>query len=1002
MRAHEATLVDVLERQAGLKPEQVAFRYLEDGTIDGNSSAWTYAELATRARHIAAELLARGLAGQPVLLLYPPGLDFIAAFFACLYARVIAVPAYPPDPARLARTLPRLQSIAVDAGASAVLTLDTIATMSRTLAAFAPELARLTWLASDTVGPGSWQRPAGLGGETTAFLQYTSGSTAAPKGVVVSHKNLLHNQAVMAEAFQLDGHTPIVGWLPLFHDMGLIGHVVTPLCDGVTSTLLSPQHFLQRPVEWLRAISKERAQVTGGPDFGYALCARKVTDAELAGLDLSHWAVAYSGSETVRGATLRAFTARFAPAGFRAEAFAPCYGLAECTLMATSTRRGRGPKTRTVDASSLALGRLAEVAGRGTELVSVGQPFLGTEVRIVAPESLALLPDGQVGEIWLRGDSVAGGYFGNADASHERFLAKLNGEGPYLRTGDLGILEAGELYVTGRQKDVIIVRGRNIYPEDLEQAIEASHRGIRPGCAAAFAVEADGEERVAVAVEIHDGAEPLDVAEAVQGAVVTAADAPVFAVALLPKGALPKTSSGKRQRQATRRAFLEGTLGEIQRVSFADTLVDDTDGPVPTTLPEMQKWLARQVALVLGRPVERLSYDASFESLGLDSVRAVELASRLDARLGRPLHPTLLFNIPTVARLAAWLVEGGTALHAAPGAAPLYPDLTTAFARLDKRQPDNYRFDLERDVAWDKISEPGLYVPPELFATFGLDVGPIRAVPEAWQLLQAASAMTLCVAFEVTEVTITLFLDTRWNALGPTRSIELFREEEVKHVRLFRRYADELRRLHPDLVVELGWDAAWGVGFWELFRNPQLFPDERVFHYLFWFFFLAFEEHSIYIADVLGRATGVQPAWLDMHQAHRREEIQHVATDHGYALALGLPQSERDAWSEVCVAWLCQHFDTFFAFGPARRLVARRFPELAPALKTQGFVASPFLKDLLFTPSFRRTRLACPYLRDLEQMDPKSWPSDVDLARRLPAAWMDGKHATAPSPVPTP
>jgi hypothetical protein len=379
----------------------------------------------------------------------------------------------------------------------------------------------------------------------------------------------------------------------------------------------------------------------------------------------------------------------------------------------------------------------------------------------------------------------------------------------------------------------------------------------------------------------------------------------------------------------------------------------------------------------------------------------VELASRLDGHLGRPLHPTILYNVPTVALLATWLVQGnaGLASPSGPATALIYEDLGAALERLDRRSPDTYRFDLEQDVAWSRVGEPGLYVPPEIFATFGLDVAPVAADPEAWRLLQAASAMTMCTAFEVVEVTITLFIDTRWNVLGATRSLELFREEESKHVRLFRRYGDALRGLYPELVGELGWDPSWGVGFWELFRSPNLFPDERVFHYLFWFFFVAFEEHSIYMADVLGRAHGVQPAWLDAHRIHRREELQHVATDHAYLGALALPAAERDTWSEVCVAWLCQHFDTFFAFGPARRLVARRFPHLAPHLLTRGFVASPFLQDILHAPSFRRTRLACPYLRDLESMAQEHWPSDADLARRLPAAWVQGRTVLAPSPV---
>lgn len=996
------TLVDVLERRAAEHPERLAFRFLLEGTADGRAEEWSYRHLATRARAVAAELHARGLAGQPVLLLYPSGLEFVAAFFGCLYARAIAVPAYPPDPSRLGRTLPRLQSIAADVRAGAVLTTEEIAALSRALASFAPDLTRLPWLATDPLRDGDpWRRPDGLTPETTAFLQYTSGSTSAPKGVIVSHANLRHNQLVLCEGFGHHESPAPLGWLPLFHDMGLIGHVAYPVWQGGTSTLLSPQDFLRRPVEWLRAASRFRATHSGGPDFGFALCARKATDEEIAALDLSAWASAYCGAERVRASTMRRFAERLAPARFSPRSLVPCYGLAESTLMATCSAPDAGAHSVPVDAKALAEGRLEPQAGSAAEMVSVGGPLQGTELCLVDPESRAPVPDGRVGEVWLRGGSVAGGYWNQPEATRETFAARTaGGEGPFLRTGDLGVRSGGQLYLTGRLKDVLIVRGRNLYPDDLEEAVEASHPAIRPGCAVVFPVDEAGEEQVAVACEVDEGTDLQAVAEAVRGAIAAAADAEVHAVSLVPRRALPKTSSGKKQRRATREAFLSGELEERARITFADRPPVAPDEPAPATLEAMETWLARQVAWVLGCSPDRIRREATFESQGLDSVRAVELAARLDQRLDRPLHPTILYNIPSVARLAAWLVQGGPSAATTQGdGRPLYLDLPAALERLDRRNPESYRFDLERDVPWERAGEPGLYFPPELFRTLGLTVEPLLADPEAWRLLQAASAMTTLTAFEVVEVTITLFIDTRWPLLGETASIHRFREEESKHIRLFRRYGQALKAMHPELLVELDWDPSWGVGFWELFRNPQLFPDERVFHYLFWFFFVAFEEHSIYLADVLGRATGIQPAWLAAHQCHRREEIQHIATDHAYAGALDLEGRERDRWSEVCVAWLCQHFDTFFAFGSARRLVARRFPHLAGSLRTQGFVRSPFLQELLHAPSFRRTRLSCPYLRELETLDPSHWPTDEALARRLPAEWMQRGAAVLPDPV---
>jgi acyl-CoA synthetase (AMP-forming)/AMP-acid ligase II/acyl carrier protein len=971
------TLVDTLQRRADDETARVAYRFLTEGAADGPVQEWTWGQVAGRARAIAAELTTRGLSSQPVLLLYPSGLEFIAAFFGCLYAGAIAVPAYPPDPSRLARTLPRLQGIARDARARAVLTTAGIRRLSPLLSNAAPDLSGLTWIVSDALVEGDWRRPPDLRRESVAFLQYTSGSTSRPKGVVVTHANLLHNQEVIREAFGHDRDLVAMGWLPLFHDMGLIGYVLQPLHVGGVSNLMAPEDFLRRPIEWLRGISRFRATSSGGPDFAYALCARKATEKNIAGLDLSCWRVAYTGAEPVRADTLRRFAERMAPTGFRATSLLPCYGLAESTLMTTCAPRG-------------------VIRDDGT--VSVGRPLCGTEVRIVDPDTRETVQDGQVGEIWVRGESVAAGYWGQEEATAATFAARTaSGEGPFLRTGDLGAIHDGELRVTGRAKDVIIIRGRQLYPEDLEPAIEESHPAIRAGRSVAFGVDVDGEERVAVACEVGVGAGADEVADAVRGAVALAADAPVHAVALLRKHALPRTSSGKRQRGATRQAFLEGTLEETARVVFPETAAPED--PPPATLAAMEEWLARQVAALLGRHADRVPRDATFQALGLDSLKVVELAARLDEKLERPMHPSILFNVPTITRLAAWLVEDGrTASTVEPGAS-LYGDVESALERLDRRNPETYRFDLERDVPWHRVGEPGVYVPPEALERLGLDVGPLAADPEAWCLFQAASALTMCAAFELVEVTITLFIDTRRPALGETRSIEAFREEESKHVRLFRRYARELAALHPSLAVGLHWDQSWGVGFWELFRNPQLFPHERVFHYLFWFFFVAFEEHSIYFADQLARAEGVQPAWREAHRMHRREEIQHVATDLAYLKALDLGDRERDTWSEVCVAWLCQHFETFFAFGPARRLTAERFPHLAPALRTKGFVRSPFLQDLLGAPSFQRTRLACPYLGELRALGPKRWPSDADLAGRLPAAWMEGRAPTPPNPV---
>jgi acyl-CoA synthetase (AMP-forming)/AMP-acid ligase II/acyl carrier protein len=1000
--------VELLEERALCTPDMPAFQFLTDGRADGRVETWSYGETARRARCVATQLQARGLAGERVLALFPSGLEFVAAFFGSLYAGTVPVPAYPPDPARLARTLPRLQAIAADARVAAVLTTSEIAGLARALASFAPGLARLEWIVIDpTRTQDDWRRPE-LHADALAFLQYTSGSTSAPKGVMVTHQNLVHQQATVFEAFAHRGGEVTLAWLPLFHDMGLIGHVLQALYAGGTSVLMSPDAFMRRPIEWLRAIQRFGAHTSGAPDFGYALCARKVGDEELVGLDLSCWQVAYCGAEPVRPATMRAFAERFATAGFRATSLTPCYGLAENTLMATCSAAGRGVQVGFTPVETARTRPSASVRARFAfhgliegERVGLGG-CQGGELAIVDPDTRTAMPYGESGEIWLRGSNVAAGYWGQPELSAAVFSARMaDGSGPWLRTGDRGRVFENGLEVSGRLKDLIIVRGRNLHAEDIEQVVEGCHGMIRPGCATAFGVEVEGEEQVVIVCETREDADPNDVAEVIRGAISSNFDAPVHAVVLLAQRALPKTSSGKRARQAARQGFLDGTLEEVGRVSFRGPQLGDAvdDEPAPTSLAAMQQWLARQAGRVLGRDPSELPLDVPLESLGLDSLRAVELASRLDARLERPLHASVFYSVPTIAALAAWLVEGGHTVDGAGAPDVLYPELSSQLTRLERRNPERYRFDIESDIPWARAGEPGIYVPREMFGVLGIDTAPIEAVPEAWAMLQAASAMTLCTAFEVVEVTITLFIDTRRSMLGATRSIELFREEEGKHVALFRRCAKMLAARHPDTLIELDWDPAWGVGFWELFRAPNLFPSEGVFHYLFWFFFTAFEEHSIYFAELLAGSDDAQPTWRAAHLAHRQEEIQHVATDHAYSSALDLPAEQRDAWSEVCVAWLCQHFETFFAFGPARRLVAERFPELAPHLRTRGFVRSPFLGELLSAPAFRRTRLGCPYLRELGELSREQLPTDIELARRLPANWLRENAVLVPDPV---
>jgi acyl-CoA synthetase (AMP-forming)/AMP-acid ligase II len=576
--AEWASLVELGRARAASLGERPLYTFYPDraGTPPAELS---YAGLDLRARAIGAALQRQGAAGQRALLLYPPGLEFVAAFFGCLYGGVVAVPAYPP---RSARNLPRLLEIARDARPAIALTTAELKAAIGGLATQVPELAALRLLATDEVPveeAAAWRDP-GVSGSSLAFLQYTSGSTASPKGVMVSHGNLLHNEEMIRQAFGQSAESVIVGWLPLYHDMGLIGNVLQPLFLGARCLLMSPIAFLQSPKRWLAAISHHRATTSGGPNFAYDLCVRKIAPADREGLDLSSWDLAFNGAEPVRAESMARFAAAFAGCGFRESAFFPCYGLAEATLFVAggaAAGKSRGaPRVAAFDRALLETGEakpLPEGDPASRTLVSCGRAWLGQELAIVDPVALARSPERRVGEVWVRGASVARGYWKRPEATAETFDGRLSGvsadEGqePFLRTGDLGFVDGGELFVTGRLKDLIIIRGRNLYPQDIELTVERSHPALRPGCGAAFSVEVGEEERLVVVQELerHEDIPPApetieEIADAIRRAVAEEHEAQVHQVVLLRAASIPKTSSGKLQRRACRAALLGGKL----------------------------------------------------------------------------------------------------------------------------------------------------------------------------------------------------------------------------------------------------------------------------------------------------------------------------------------------------------------------------------------------------------------------------------------------------------
>ena len=582
------TLVDLLQLRSSSHPDQVAYTFLADGA--STEISLTYGELDHKARTIGALLDATEVRGKPILLLYPSGLDYIAAFFGCLYAGAIAIPGYPP---RFHRSLERLQSIAEDAQATVALTTTSLMAKTKQWFTWSPELSRLNWIATDNLEPEpslDWT-PADIESSNLALLQYTSGSTNVPKGVMLSHENLIHNTQQIQQVLEHTEDSIGVGWLPLHHDMGLIGSVIQPLYAKFPCVLMSPMVFLQRPVRWLQAITRYGATTSGGPNFAYDLCTRKITMEQRETLDLSSWDIAINGAEPIRRSTLEQFITAFEPYGFRRKAFYPCYGLAEATLMVSGGAKDELPVVRNVQKVAMEQHQLAIpcIGSTGTQsLVGCGKSLGNQNLRIVDPETRTECTSDEIGEIWVAGQNIADGYWSHPQATQDTFEATLadTDEGPFLRTGDLGFLHHGELFVTGRLKDVIVIRARTHYPQDIEATVEQSHPALVPHGCAAIAVEIDGEERLVVVQEVErrlyanakttkpedTGLKPvsarpsqhLDTAIGnICQAVAEKHDVQVSAVILIRTSSLPKTSSGKIRRHACRIHFLNQTLDVV-------------------------------------------------------------------------------------------------------------------------------------------------------------------------------------------------------------------------------------------------------------------------------------------------------------------------------------------------------------------------------------------------------------------------------------------------------
>ena len=656
-----STLVDSLRLHAEKQPEKIAYRFLRDG--EAEDRRLTYKELDSAARSVAALLQKHSQIGDRILLLFPPGLDFIIALCGCFYSGRVAVPAYPPRPNR---SFGRLLAIIEDARPALALTTEEV--QSRVLHRVINEKAfqGLTVLktAPELEQPAEDWDGISVDPDALALLQYTSGSTSTPKGVQVTHANLVHNEELIQRAFGQTEDDIIMGWLPVYHDMGLIGTVLQPLYSGAESILMSPVSFLQNPVRWLSAISRYRATTSGGPNFAYDLCCNKITAEQKAGLDLSSWRVAFNGAEPVRAQTLERFAADFAECGFRANAFAPCYGLAESTLFVSGGRTAAGPVFRAVQAAALEENRVVPTALEAADaraLVGCGKVTARHKIAIVDPERLTRCPSGSVGEIWVGGASVATGYWGREQETADSFQAQIAGskEGPFLRTGDLGFVLDGHLFITGRRKDLVIIRGRNHYPQDLEITAERSHPMLHGCFGAAFSVEHEGEERLVIVHEVgrHGGKHGEAIIAAIRQAVAEEHELQLHAVVLVKLGEVPKTSSGKVQRFRCRQAFLEGALGIVNQWRATSRQAVAAEINSEAQVQDWQSWLMQQMASRLHLPQETIDAARPPSRYGMDSLVVVELAHEIETKAGVVIPLSDLMSGLTIAEIAAFISE---------------------------------------------------------------------------------------------------------------------------------------------------------------------------------------------------------------------------------------------------------------------------------------------------------------------------------------------------------
>jgi acyl transferase domain-containing protein/acyl-CoA synthetase (AMP-forming)/AMP-acid ligase II/thioesterase domain-containing protein/acyl carrier protein len=722
-----AILFELLSRRAAQFGDRLAYAFEQAG--DAEPASVSYAELDRQARVVGGFLQERCRPGQLALLVYPAGLEFVAGFFGCQYAGVVAVPVCPPPPNK---SLASFRSIVANAEPALVLTTGRLLAQFERRLSECPELAAIPWIDTtdlDASRADHWREPD-CKPSSLAVIQYTSGSTGVPKGVTLTHHNLLVNTRLMLRhAFRaVQGETGVF-WLPLYHDMGLIGGMLQSLQGGAFTTFMSPLDFLQRPSRWLEAITRTRAAYSGGPNFAYELCVRTINEEQRASLDLSSWTVAVNGAEPVRQETIDRFVRTFEPCGFRRETFLPSYGMAEATLMISCGRKEEAPVAKGYSKEAILYGRAVEVEP-GADcrvLVSCGGALDGHQVRIVDPESRVLCAPGRIGEIWVSGPSIAAGYYRRPEETAATFdvIIADTGEGGFMRTGDLGFLGAdGELFITGRCKDLIIVAGRNHYPHDIESSLDGVHPLLRRESCAAFSVEGHDGEQLVIAIEVQPKFGQDNVAEAaaaIRAAVSEHHELAVGRIVFLKAGGIPRTTSGKPRRVVCRDDFIAGNLTPLATSQLgspvaapaaeASRIRAEGARTARRSAADIQDWLAERLAVRLGVARSVIDPRQPFSSYGATSIDAVALSGELERWLDRNLSPTLAYTYPTIEKLSAYLAgnEGGSSRQPAGAGTELEPIAIVGIGCRFPGAPDARAYWQNLREGVDSVTE----IPPE-------------------------------------------------------------------------------------------------------------------------------------------------------------------------------------------------------------------------------------------------------------------------------------------------